>query len=344
MAFIDMKSELAEAIPSMSRVYAGTLINRAWRVVRDSCLWSFQLGQGGFSTPSITTGGSISTTLGSNTLIGDAAATAQWANLPFMFAPTVQQIRCNGYSIYSIIAYDNGSDPVNSPNYPFATLTLDRTFIDPLPFYTGVGYQMFQAYIPAPPTFKRWLNIVDMTNCWALDIWTSRRTINLTDPARLYTSNPQCVLGLGTDQRGAGTATPSATLGQQLYELYPNPSTALSYMTYYVVQGADLVNNSDTLPYPITQEVVLIKAREYAYEWAEARKDVMAAKGSGANYALLKKEAKTDFEQRLKTLRLIDRDQVDSYQAGMMTAMSTFRTPYYNSTAGTANMGVGGWR
>jgi hypothetical protein len=126
-----------------------------------------------------------------------------------------------------------------------------------------------------------------------------------------------------------------------LYELYPNPSTAISYMTYYVADAPQLVNNSDTLPYPITEEVVLSKARVYAYEWAEARKDVMAAKGSGANYALLKKEGEAEFLARLKTLRLIDRDQVDSYNIQMDSFMARYRMPYFNSAAGRANMGMG---
>ena len=135
MAFIDMASELQEAIPGLDRIYAKTLIKRAWRVVQDANLWSFQLQQGGMSTPQVLTAGSISTSLGSNTLIGDSVATAAWSALPFMFAPTVQQIRANGYSTYSIIAFDT------TTNAPYGTLTLDRPFVDPLPFYTGVGYQ-----------------------------------------------------------------------------------------------------------------------------------------------------------------------------------------------------------
>jgi hypothetical protein len=335
MALIDMVSELKEATPTMSRVYAKTLINRAWRVVQDSNLWSFQLAQGGFSTPAVLTSGSVSVPggIGSNTMVGDAVASAAWLALPFYFMPTFQQIRIRGYSIYSIIAMDS-----TNPNA--VVLTLDRPFVDPLTSLTGNGYQMFQAYIAAPVGFKRWLNIADMFNAWALDIWTSRRTTNMIDPARLYTSNPIAVMGLGADHRGAGTTTPSATLGQQLYELYPNPSTAISYMTYYVVDGPDLVNNSDTLPFPITQEVVLSKARTYVYEWAEARKDVMAAKGSGANYTLLKKEAEAEFLARLKTLRLLDREAVDSYNIRMKGFMSQYRQPFFNSPAGRANMGI----
>jgi len=59
MNYLEMRSEMAQAIPGMSRIYAGTLINRAWREVRDSTLWSFQLQQGGFATPALTNVGSV---------------------------------------------------------------------------------------------------------------------------------------------------------------------------------------------------------------------------------------------------------------------------------------------
>ncbi len=337
MAFIDMVSELTETVPALSRVQAKKYINRAWRVVQDASLWSFQLGQGSFSTPSVTNEGTISVTFGGDTITGDADASAAWLALPFYWAPTVQQIRVKGYSIYSIIALD-ATDPAA------VILTLDRPFTDPLPSQTGQGYLMFQAYIAAPPRFKRWLTIADMFNCWALDVWTSRRTVDLTDPARLYTSNPSMALGLGEDHRGAGTINASATLGRQLYELYPNPQTEIGYQTYYVAEAPYLENNYDTLPYPITEEIVIKKALTYAFRWAESRRDVMLAKGSGPGYLALLRDADSDFLQRCRTLRLTDRDAVDTYQINMRAGTAGFRglLPYYNSTAGRANMGLGG--
>lgn len=335
---IDMTSEITELVPAMSRVRAKTLVNRAWKYVQDSCLWSFQLGIGGFSTPQVTTGGSISATLGSDLITGDATASAAWLALPFYWNPTVQQIRAQGFSIYSVIALDS-----TDPNA--VVLTLDRPFVDPLPFFTGVGYEMFQAYIAAPVGFKRWLNIADMFNCWALDIWTSERTVLLADPAKLYTSNPAMALPLGQDQRGAGTVNASATLGQQLYELYPNPQTEISYQTYFVAEAPYLVNNSDTLASPIDEELVTQKALTWAYRDSEARRDIMAAKGAGANFMGLKKESESDFLARLKTLRLLDRDAVDSYMVNMKSALAGFSNmPYFNPLSGTANMGIGAWR
>lgn len=332
---IDMISELSMAIPALDRIYARTLVQRAWRVVRDAHLWSFQLEQGGFSTPAVLTTGSVSVPdgIGGLTMVGDAAASAAWLALPFYFSPTKQQIRIRGYSIYSILALDD-------TNPAAVVLTLDRPFVDPLTNLSGNGYQMFQAYVPAPPGFKRWLNAADMFNCWAMDVWTGRRTINMIDPARLYTSNPIAFVGLGQDRRGEGTPNQSATYGQQLYELYPNPSTAISYQTYFVTEGPDLAVNSDSLPFPITEEVVLLKARQYAYEWAEARKDVMAAKGSGPGYMALKQQTDMEYKDRLKALRLLDREAVSAYQLRMNGFMASYRSPYYNSPVGRANMGI----
>lgn len=334
---IDMTSELTELVPGMSRIRARTLINRAWKIVQDSSLWSFQLGQGGFSTPTVTTAGTFSCTLGLSTVTGDATASAAWLALPFYWSPTFQQIRAQGYSIYSVIA-------INATNPSAVVLTLDRPFVDPLPKFTGVGYQMFQAYIPAPKLFKRWLTIADMFDCWVLDFWTSRRTIDLSDPTRLSTSNPTMALGLGTDKRGAGTPNQSATYGQQLFELYPNPQSQISYQTYYVAEAPYLMANTDTLPYPIDEEVVVQKALTWAYRDAEGRKDIMAAKGSTGNYLGLKKMSEEDFLTRLKTLRLMDREAVDSYMVNMNMATGLFRRmPFFNAQTGRSSMGLGAW-
>lgn len=321
-----MVSELTGLVPALSRVRAKRLINRAFKIVQDSSLWSFQLQQGSFSTPNISTAGSVTCALGSNQVIGDAAATAQWSALPFYWSPTTQQWRAQGYSVYNIIAFDT------TTNAPFGTLTLDRNFTDPLPFFSGVAYQMYGAYIPCPVGFKRWLSVIDMFDLWAMDIWTGRRTEDLVDGARQVSSNPYRMLALGTDRRGAGTATPSATLNQVMYELYPYPTTQIGYQWYAVVEWPYLVNNSDTLPYPIDEEVVTQKALTWAYRDAESRKDIMAAKGSGGNYLGLKKQSEEDFLARLKTLRLLDRDAVDAYMVDMRAAMKGLTVgPWFNS-------------
>jgi hypothetical protein len=334
MALVDMSSEITDLVPALGRVRARKLVNRAFKIVQDSCLWSFQLAQGSFSTPPITTAGTMACTLGSNLVTGDSVASAAWMALPFYWRATTQQFRAQGYSVYSVIALD-----ATNPNA--VVLTLDRNFTDPLPFYSGVAYQMYGAYIPMPVGFKRFLSVADMFDCWTMDIWTPRRTLDYYDPPRLVSSNPTVCAPLGADRRGAGTATPSATLNQQLIELYPYPTQSIAYQWYAVIEAPYLVNNSDTLPPPIDEEVVTQKALTWAYRDAEARKDIMAAKGSGGNYLGLKKESETDFLTRLKTLRLLDRDAVDSYMANVSMATQGFSSKaYFNS----GTMSSGPWR
>jgi hypothetical protein len=264
MAYIDMASELGDLVPGMSRIRAKKLINRAWKYVQDSSLWSFQLQQGSFSTPSITTSGTCSFTLGSNQVTGDAAASAAWLALPLYWAPTMQQIRAQANSVYSVIALDS-----TNPNA--VVLTLDRLFTDPLTSFSGVPYQMYQAYIAAPVGFKRFLSVTDMVDQWSMDIWASRRTTDFVDGARQIAANPYAMNPLGTDRRGIGTATPSSTLNQYLYELYPYPTVEIGYQWYGVVTLPPLVNNSDTLPPQIDEEVVTQKALTWAYRDAESR-------------------------------------------------------------------------
>jgi hypothetical protein len=335
MALIDMVSEMTDLVPAMSRIRARKLINRSFKIIQDSMMWSWQLQQGGFSTPNISTAGSITCALNSDQIIGDANASAQWLALPFYWSATKQQIRAKGYSIYSVIAMDD-----TDPNA--VALTIDRPFVDPLPFYSGVGYQMYGAYIPTPKGFKRFLTVADMFDQWTMDIWTSRRTEDLLDPARQIASNPWAMMPLGADRRGAGTVNASATLNQQLYELWPYPTTQISYQWYAVVEWPYLINNSDCLPPGIDEDVVVQKALTWAYRDAESRKDVLAAKGSGGNYLALKKDAESDFLTRLKTLRLLDRDLVDSYMVDMRSATRGFPNgPFFNSR--NMRTGMGGW-
>jgi len=335
MTFLDMKAELAQAIPGMSRIYAGTLLNRAWRIIRDASLWSFQLKDGSFSTPDSVFAGTV--TVPSlptpSIIIGDATASAAWAALTFPFI-TQYQFRISDDCIYNVIAYDTTSNP------PFGTLTLDRPFVDPVTTLNNNNYTLAQIYYPAPsPTFKRWLSVQDMIDGYALRIWSSRRDLNILDPQRQITTDPSDILPMGPDTRPG-----SATLGWPMFEMWPSPNTQISYQTWYVDRGADLAANTDELPEPISSDVVLSKARAYAYEWAEARKDVMAAKGSGSNYAVLKKTAEDDFLARLKTLRLLDRDTVDAYAAkinGANGGAGWGLAPFFNAQTMRSGMGWG---
>ena len=327
MAFADMKAELVGMVPKLSYVYAGTLINRAWGKIRDLGGWSFQFGEGGFYSPNLISAGTVSVTFASTTVTGDANASAAWLNVinPLL---TLRQFRVLGFSIYNIVAVD-------ATNPSAIKLTLDRPFIDFVASPSSLGYMIYQAYYPVPVAdFNRYLSVKDMVNGSWLGLTTTRREIDVDDPQRLYFSFPRMLVDFATDQRPN-----SATPGFMMQELYPHPVSPVGYQTYFLRDGTDLVKESDTLPSPITEEFVLLRAKLFAYEWAEGNRDPAEARGQNADYTFLIKLAQAEFEDKKKSVRRKDRNRVDAFVSKMYRFGDRTRLPYYSSIAGRAYSG-----
>ncbi len=314
MAFGQMISEMRGAVPKYSAGLAKTHLQNAWSDIRNMTGWSFQLFSGGFGTPGLTNAGSVTVTYGSDQVVGDAAASTAWAaaSIPNSLL-TQQQFRVNVGTIYNIIAFDGTS-----------TLTLDRPYYDKS---TGAnqGYSIYQCYYPTPfQDFLTWESVVDVNN--AIDLCANgakkfRDYADQFDPQRQIFSNPGCLIAYGTDQRGAGTVNASATLGYRMYELYPQPQAQFAYQTWGTRQGADLVNLSDTLPYPITEHIVKTLARVKAYEWlivkleSERGSTGYVSSTSGIQFSM--QAAAKEASVQLKALRMQDRDAVDMWYSVM---------------------------
>ena len=260
MALQNMAFEIAGEL-GMPFPLAVTKINEALSTIQDLQQWSFQLQESGWLTPGLLFGGGPTQSLGtitataySTTIVGDATAAGQWQNYlnagtrPLL---TQVQIRTMPYSLYNIIAFDG----VN-------TFTIDRPWLEPSG--AGLAYAIYQAYFPAPvQDFKRFLEIRDTTMATPLDYWSkSRVDLSLEDPQRLISNIPSHVIPYEQDARPN-----SSTLGFMLYELWPHPWSSLPYTFSYERKGAPLVNPSDTLPYPFTEDFVKWKAKEMAYLW-----------------------------------------------------------------------------
>ncbi len=331
MAFSNMVAELRGCVSGYSALLSRVHINEAWRDIRNLKGWSFQLGTSAISTPGKVTQGTVTVQFGSTFIIGDATATAAWltASTPVSFL-SQRQFRVGAGTIYNIIAYDDGQTPFDipsgtgSPNYPFATLTLDRPYIDlinptPSPITTPVptqGYSIYQCYYATPvKDFEAWENVTDVTNVIWLKCnasYADRIRIDRSDPQRQIFSNPGIVLPYGVDSRPG-----SSTLGSMLYEWYPQPQAQYIYQTWFTRTGEDLVSPSDTLPYPITEDVVKSYARVKAYEWAAANVDPTNPRGNGADYRFLMSAAKAQGDTKIKEIRLLDRDRVDMWKSTM---------------------------
>lgn len=318
----DMIGELQGSVAGIDAAYAKTLVNEAWGDVRRLGGWSFQLQETGFTVPGQLGTGTVTLQFGSATVIADANATAAWATTSqYGSLISQRQFRSGGVSgagtIYDIIAYD----PTGAGS--FATLTLNRPFTDPLTSMTAPvttqEYMIYQPYIVAPvKDFRRWLTVYDIANSGTLFTRGDRRAIPGPgqDPQRQIFANPDRLLALGADSR-----INSSTAGWQRYELWPGPQNQFLYQAWFLREGNDLVNLTDTLPIGIAESMVKARARYRCYEQAEANKDPQNPRGAGADYRFLMGAADKQFAAQLKQARLEDRDKCDMF----FTTMHRFR-------------------
>lgn len=336
MAFRDIYSEI-RALPKMNLPFAQTLTNRALEKIYDESIWSFQLGESGWVTPGIvaapplttTSGGTITTTFGSNKIVGDAQASAAWASISPNFPITTMQIRLPAYAIYSIIAQQ-----LNTPSAGLTTLTIERPWMEP--YGVGLAYMMYQCYFPAPTSgFKRWLAVRDFTN--AANLWTRKNTqesLDAQDPQRTVFQNPSNVVPYKIDTRPG-----SSTLGRMLFELYPQPLSNLPYALYFVGNPDSLVNPGDQVQPPLTDELVIYRAKEQAYLWCEENKG-RYPELQKSDWGFLAQAANELYKDRIKDIRKTDRDLSDAFVSTLRRKGLTQGGPFFSAITGEANVGA----
>lgn len=268
-------------------------------------------GSGGF-------GGAVSITVGSDGTVS---------------IPPIVVSAGSGYTA-PYITFSEGGIPASFNPVMFATLTLDRPWMEPN--QVNAGYMIYQAYFAAPPGFKRWYYILDTTNNSYMD-WWSYTQINLSeqDAERVNFQQPFFVVPYQMDTRPG-----SATIGQMLYELWPHPIMQLPYTFACQANWPALVNPGDTLPFPLTDELIKMRAYEMLYLWKESQKGDAMERGSGANWQFLSQAMRNQYTDRLKTIRNMDRNLVDLYFT-KMRRMPPASGQVFGTVTGQAS--VGGW-
>src|ERR1700680_1469631 len=327
MALQDMQNELRGTVPKLPMSFTRTLINRAYNVIRTSNLWSFNLFESSWITPPLINTSTVTVVQGSATITFDATAIAT-LNAAQIAQPysliTQRQFRIGVGGIYHIIAYN----PVTG------VALLDRIFGDP--GGVGLGFQVYQLYSP-PPTldFRTWLSIRNPIMFIDMNLDSTRSQIDQMDPQRSWYLFPTHVVPYGLDIRGIGTVNASSTLGFKMFELWGQPIQLFTYQCYGIRNGVDLVNPSDTLPYAIPEELVLARAKDYAYEWAEANKD-MAPRATGPDFKYLRGATMAEYTALLIRYRQLDKDFVDNWLSSRIPNFGGNWHSYYNTISGVA--------
>lgn len=322
MALQDMVSELRGSVPKVPISYCKTLVNRAYNLIRTSNLWSFNLFESSWITPPLINTGTVTTTQGSNIITFDAAAIAA-LNAAQIAQPysliTQRQFRIGVGGIYNIIAYNTIS----------GVATLDRIFGDP--GGVGLGFQVYQLYYTPPmKDFRTWLSIRNPQMFIDMNLDTTRSQLDQMDPQRSWYLFPTHVVPYGMDIRVG-----SSTLDFKMFELWGQPIQLFTYQCYGIRNGVDLVNPSDTLPYAIPEELVLARAKDYAYEWAEANKD-MSPRSTGPDFKYLRGATMAEYVKLLTRYRQLDKDFVDNWLSSRIPNFGGNWHSYYNTISGVA--------
>lgn len=240
----------------------------------------------------------------------------------------------SGYTQPPIFTLAAGGTPATFTSTLIATITIDRPWTDP-PQNKGT-YMIYQAYYPAPPGWKKWFSIRDTTNNNAMNFWSKTQfDLAQDDPQRTIFDQPYYVVPYGIDQRPG-----SATLGQNLFELWPHPDSQLPYTFDCLCNWPALKLPTDTVPYPLTEEIVKERAYQMISLWKESQKGDEQERGSGANWQFLAAGHKAVFDELLKSIRIMDRSLVELY-VSKSTALKPFAGEPFATVSGMIN--VGGW-
>jgi hypothetical protein len=294
MAFQDYASELSGWIPKIDLLLAQILINRAWRDVRESRLWSWLTGEGTLVIPNIITTGSMTVTQYSAIVVPDAVAGAALHNLANPLLTQRQFRSVGGGPIYNIIAAtDNGAI--------ITQLTLDRPWMDATA--AGAPYQIYRCYYtPADGTgafisdFLMFVAILNATDGYAIvgkNLFLTKAELDARDPTRGSQGNPYAVATYKVD-----------ALGNPVYELWPHPTVARGLPYLYRRRGLPLSATRD-VPSTLSSDLVFQRALDYGCDWAMLNAGRFSEL-KGIDFQLLKAEANRKYTTMLQDAKRND--------------------------------------
>jgi hypothetical protein len=277
MNYTDFSNELLGVIPKMPFPFAQRCVNRAYRDIRESRLWSWLLEETVLTSRAIVGAGTVNLTQYSTVVVPDATAKPVWDALANPLI-TQRQFRGAGGPVYLINSYDPSGA---------GTLTLDRPYQEAT--NTAAVYQIYCAYFWAPAAdFLRWVSVFDPTQGYWLERNHTKAEIDRRDPLRADSGNPFWIVSYKTDTRST-----ASTYRWPMYEMWPHATSDHGYQAIYQRRGADFTNPTDTLPPGIQESLLMERAMFYAYQWAEANKGRFAElRGSDWRF-LMSKSAET---------------------------------------------------
>jgi hypothetical protein len=296
MSLMTMASEVVGQVPGIDYLFATSLVQRAWLDVQRRFLWSFLYGTWVIPTTVPVSAGSVTVTIGSPTVTGNAAATAAWAAIGLEVPITTQQFRVGQGTIYDIIGY---TPPVSPAIY--ATLTLGQPYVDPAQS-AGTGYSIMLNYPIAPVQDFLWFeSITDPVSGYQIKTTLTREYVDSCDPQRFQSGWPIAFI-----PHDIYPYPNLAYSGWPRIEMWPAPVSGYTYIGTYYRSGAMFSAPGATVPLQLGEDVVLAKAKYYAYEWALANQNRSAKISKTGGFAYLMGKMDDQYDDLLNSYILKD--------------------------------------
>lgn len=286
--FRDFYKSLCGDVPKLSEPKAQLIINDALEQIYDSYLWHFLIEQSYISVPDQVNTGTLSLIQGSASVTPDATAKALLDSIGLSPPITERQLRIGSQQLYEIAGYDSAAlsdnltltQPYLGETDSASSYTIYRGYFSP-PLYSGVG----------DPTldFVRFKLIHNRVPGYFPLVKKTQADLNQWDPQRNYKSDPYWYAPFRTRSRklvdGVWVADDTP-----LFEFHPHPVAARTLFCLYQRRGTLLTADTDALPSPLTQQLVLSLSRYLAYEWADSNKGMYPVDLGTVNWARKRSE------------------------------------------------------
>jgi len=262
-------TELANAIPKLPIPLAQRFVNRAWHDIQDSRQWSFLKSNGTLYCPPVITTGTFSVSLGNPIVVANTAARTALTSLGTGPELSKRQLR-----------FGSGATPVYSISYIDTDFTNNGILYLDMPYQSqttsAITYRCYRCYYGPPlveildsngiPTgefletsdFLRYDDIYNpLTRRRFILPVQPRELLNIRDPQRSITNNfPSFMFAY------------KSINNIPYFELWPHPTTELTYICSFQRKGLDFQSDSETLPIIIPDELLSERMLFYGCEWA----------------------------------------------------------------------------
>lgn len=282
--FRDYWTELTGTIPRLSPDLAQTFINRAWSDIRDYRLWSWLVAVGYITTPTAITAGTCTTTLGSQSVVFDAGASAALQAVVLANPPLANtqlgigrqfrlssQISGTPGPLYTIQAWDG----VN-------TATLDRVYAE----NSGVSqpYTVYKQYYQPPalistgtPDFLRYISVTNTPVGYTIrgkKLYYSQQQLDGIDPQRGATGDAYIIASY-EDNPYTTSGDLAGDDAWPVHEWYPGP---VYQRVYKCIFQRRMMTLSDTqnLPNTLPSSVLMARASWHGAKWAQTQVSVFS--------------------------------------------------------------------